>query len=200
MGSEVFCYELLLLGLLWLYVILAWAWPLARVLPGLPSPLRPFCHRVSALALLSHFLASSINPTVRPVSRQHKNQRSHALPRCRHRAPPAGDAPARSTPRPSSAPIPTVPIIPTVSPAKNSLVYFYIKILQRSSRMERPSRGGEKRTAVWASPHEERGSDGAVAPPMCAHRVVLHHGVVRREHQNLPLAPRSATGVSGVLP
>ena len=45
--------------------------------------------------------------------------------------------------------------------------------------MERPSRGGEKRTALWASPHEERGSDGAVAPPMCAHRVVLHRGVVR---------------------
>ena len=45
--------------------------------------------------------------------------------------------------------------------------------------MERPSRGGEKRTAVWASHHEERGSDGAVAPPMCAHRVVLHRCVVR---------------------
>jgi len=45
--------------------------------------------------------------------------------------------------------------------------------------MERASRGGEKRTAVWASPHEERGSDGAVAPPMCAHRVVLHRCVVR---------------------
>jgi len=45
--------------------------------------------------------------------------------------------------------------------------------------MERPSRGGEKRAAVWASPHEERGSDGAVAPPMCDHRVVLHRCVVR---------------------
>jgi len=45
--------------------------------------------------------------------------------------------------------------------------------------MEKPSRGGEKRTAVWASHHEERGSDGAVAPPMCDHRVVLHRCVVR---------------------
>src|SRR2546426_10483929 len=45
--------------------------------------------------------------------------------------------------------------------------------------MERSSRGGEKRTAVWASPHEERGSDGAVAPPMCDHRVVLYRCVVR---------------------
>src|SRR5712691_6415012 len=45
--------------------------------------------------------------------------------------------------------------------------------------MEKPSRGGEKRTAVWASPHEERGSDGAVDPPMCDHRVVLHRCVVR---------------------
>src|SRR5882672_5561737 len=45
--------------------------------------------------------------------------------------------------------------------------------------MEKPSRGGEKRTAVWASPHEGRGSDGAVAPPLCDHRVVLHRCVVR---------------------
>src|SRR6266849_5721959 len=45
--------------------------------------------------------------------------------------------------------------------------------------MERPSRGGEKRTAAWASYHEERGSDGAIAPPMCDHRVVLHRCVVR---------------------
>ncbi len=34
-------------------------------------------------------------------------------------------------------------------------------------------------TAVWASPHEERGSDGAVFPPRCAHRGVLHRCVVR---------------------
>ncbi len=45
--------------------------------------------------------------------------------------------------------------------------------------MERFSRGGEKVTAVWASPHEEPGSDGAVSPPMCDHRVVLHRCVVR---------------------
>ncbi len=45
--------------------------------------------------------------------------------------------------------------------------------------MERPSRGGEKRTAARASHHEERGSDGAIAPPRCAHRVVLHRCVVR---------------------
>ena len=36
-----------------------------------------------------------------------------------------------------------------------------------------------KGTAVWASPHEERGSDGAVSPPMCDHRVVLHRCMVR---------------------
>ena len=68
---------------------------------------------------------------------------------------------------------------PTVSPAKNSLVYFYINSLHRSSGMERPSRGGERRTAVWPSQHEERESDGAVSPPMCDHKVVLHHCVVR---------------------
>src|SRR5262245_17675690 len=38
--------------------------------------------------------------------------------------------------------------------------------------MEKPSRGGEKRTAVWASHPEERGSDDVVAPPVCDHRVV----------------------------
>jgi hypothetical protein len=40
--------------------------------------------------------------------------------------------------------------------------------------MEKPSRGGEKRTAVWASPHEERGSDDVVAPPVGDHKVVPH--------------------------
>jgi hypothetical protein len=45
--------------------------------------------------------------------------------------------------------------------------------------MERPSRGGEKRTTVWASHYEERGSDGAGAPPMCDHRVVLQRCVGR---------------------
>ena len=44
--------------------------------------------------------------------------------------------------------------------------------------MEKPSRGGEKRTAVWASPHEERGSDDVVAPPVGDHRVVPHRWVV----------------------
>ena len=32
---------------------------------------------------------------------------------------------------------------------------------------------------MCASHHEERGSDGAVSPPMCDHRVVLHRCVVR---------------------
>ena len=49
--------------------------------------------------------------------------------------------------------------------------------------MEKPSRGGEKRTAVWASHHEERGSDDVVAPPVGDHRVVPHRwGVVDRRH------------------
>jgi IS1 family transposase/transposase-like protein len=38
MVSDGLFYELLLLGLLWLYVMLAWAWPLARVIPGLTPP------------------------------------------------------------------------------------------------------------------------------------------------------------------
>ena len=44
--------------------------------------------------------------------------------------------------------------------------------------MEKPSRGGEKRTAVWASHPEERGSDDVIAPPVCDHRVVPHRWVV----------------------
>jgi len=44
--------------------------------------------------------------------------------------------------------------------------------------MEKPARGGEKRTAVWASHHEERGRDDGVAPPVCDHRVVPHRWVV----------------------
>ena len=44
--------------------------------------------------------------------------------------------------------------------------------------MEKPARGGEKRTAVWASHPEERGSDDVVAPPICDPRVVPHCWVV----------------------
>jgi hypothetical protein len=40
--------------------------------------------------------------------------------------------------------------------------------------MEKPSRGGEKRTAVWASHPEERGSNDVVAPPVGTPRVGPH--------------------------
>jgi hypothetical protein len=59
--------------------------------------------------------------------------------------------------------------------------------------MERPSRGGEKRTAVWAAPHEARGRDGAVAPPMCDHSVILHRCVVREWGH-----PSEAAGAPGL--
>src|SRR6516165_8191358 len=55
---------------------------------------------------------------------------------------------------------------------------FSINDLQRSSSMEKLSRGGEKRTAVWAAHPEERGSDEVAAPPICAPRVVPHRWVV----------------------
>ena len=44
--------------------------------------------------------------------------------------------------------------------------------------MEKLSRGGEKRTPVWAAHPEERGSDEVAAPPVCDPRVVLHRWVV----------------------
>jgi IS1 family transposase/transposase-like protein len=40
MVSDGFFYEFLLLGLLWLYILLAWVWPLACLIPALP-PLPP---------------------------------------------------------------------------------------------------------------------------------------------------------------
>ena len=109
MVSDGFFYELVLLGLLWLYVMLAWAWP-SRCVPGLQPP-TPSRHPVSAPATPSRFLASPTSPTVRPVSRRPRTQRPRHLPPHRHRSPPAGAARARSTPPASSAPIRTVPIM-----------------------------------------------------------------------------------------
>jgi len=44
--------------------------------------------------------------------------------------------------------------------------------------MEKPSRGGKKKTAVWASHPEERGRDDVVAPAVCDHTGVPHRWVV----------------------
>ena len=44
--------------------------------------------------------------------------------------------------------------------------------------LAKPSQGGEKRTAGWASHHEELCSDWVVSPHMCDHRVVPALGVV----------------------
>src|SRR5215471_8899597 len=55
---------------------------------------------------------------------------------------------------------------------------FYINNLYRSTSMREPSRGDEKRTAVWASHPEERGRDDVAAPPVCAPRGVPHCWVV----------------------
>ena len=55
---------------------------------------------------------------------------------------------------------------------------FCINSLHRSSSIGKPSPGGEKRTAVWASHPEERGSDAVVAPLVCDPRVVPHRWVM----------------------
>jgi hypothetical protein len=44
--------------------------------------------------------------------------------------------------------------------------------------MARPSQGGENRTAVEASRHEDLVSEGGVAPPVCTHLVVPERGMV----------------------
>src|SRR6266446_3963233 len=53
-----------------------------------------------------------------------------------------------------------------------------VNSLHRSSSMKKPLRGGKKRTAIWVSHHEERGSDDVVAPPVGDPRVVPHRWVV----------------------
>src|SRR5712691_3131661 len=50
---------------------------------------------------------------------------------------------------------------------------------RRASRVARPSQGGEKRTAGWASRHEDLVNDGVVAPHVFDHMVVPDRGVVR---------------------
>jgi|SRR5215813_9658960 len=58
-------------------------------------------------------------------------------------------------------------------------VYWPIYSFQRVSREARPKHGGENLLAVWPSPHEERCSDGAVAPHGCALLVGPDLGAVR---------------------
>ena len=54
-----------------------------------------------------------------------------------------------------------------------------INRFRRASRVARPSQGGEKRTAGWASRHEDLVNDGVVAPHVFDHMVVPDRGVVR---------------------
>jgi hypothetical protein len=58
------------------------------------------------------------------------------------------------------------------------LVCCHINSFQRAAGVARSCQGGEKTPAVWASHHEELCSDGAVAPPVCAHMVVPRRWVV----------------------
>jgi hypothetical protein len=53
-----------------------------------------------------------------------------------------------------------------------------INRFRRASRVARPSQGGEKRTAGWASRHEDLVSDGVVAAHVFDHMVVPDRGVV----------------------
>jgi hypothetical protein len=64
------------------------------------------------------------------------------------------------------------------APPTLPLVCCHIRSVCQVSSVARPEPGGEKRTAVWTSRPEDLGSDGGVAPPVCAHRVVPHRWVV----------------------
>src|SRR5215510_10681870 len=62
---------------------------------------------------------------------------------------------------------------------------FYINSLHRSSRVERPWPGGEKRRGGRASHHEELCSAWGVAPSVCDHRVLPERdGVSERCHSS----------------
>jgi len=75
--------------------------------------------------------------------------------------------------------LPNYPLIHLLyAPLTIPLVYCHINNFQRASSLAGPFQGGEMRTAVWASHHEELCSDGVVAPPVCAHMVVPHCWVV----------------------
>jgi hypothetical protein len=54
-----------------------------------------------------------------------------------------------------------------------------INRFRRAARLARPSPGGEKRTAVWASRHEVLVSNDVVSPPVCDPMVVPHGWAVR---------------------
>jgi len=69
--------------------------------------------------------------------------------------------------------------IPTVCSLEIPLEYCHINSFQREPSVARPERGGEKRTAMWASHHEELCSDGVVSPHVCDPMVVPHRWVVR---------------------
>ena len=124
-------FDELLLGLLWLYVMLAWAWPLARLLPGLtpPTPAPPPRQRSGDP---KPFPGLTHKPPCAACEQAAQDPAAPPPP-----APPPlitsrGAARARSTPPPSSAPIRTVPImagwgtaisrptaIPTAAPGGN---------------------------------------------------------------------------------
>src|SRR5262249_56253207 len=70
-------------------------------------------------------------------------------------------------------------------------VYCHINSFRRVSSGARPEHGGENRTAVWASHHEELCSDGIVAPHGFAPLVGPHLGVAL-ERGDLPGAAGDA--------
>ena len=101
MIPHLFFYQLVLLGLLWFFS--------CCMLPGLAKALRhsgdqwsPSCHRASAPATRSRFLASPASPPVPPVSRPTSMDPSRPVARHPARSPRVA-ARARWTPRGTSA-------------------------------------------------------------------------------------------------
>ncbi len=70
-----------------------------------------------------------------------------------------------------------MPLSLLYAPLTIPLVSGHSKSFQRASRVVKPSQGGAKRTAVWAAHHEERCSDGVIAPHVCDPMGVPHRWV-----------------------
>jgi hypothetical protein len=109
MVSDLFFYELLLLGLPWLWVMLHYAW-LSNRPAGEQRTSKPAKPPHQRSREPSPFPPSSTGLTVQPVSRRHRNQRPRHLPPRRQRPSLAGDAHARWRPPSISAPIRTMRI------------------------------------------------------------------------------------------
>jgi hypothetical protein len=144
MVSHLFFYQLTLIALVWLCVILQWAWP-SDSAAACPTTLAPHPHGHSAIVSTHPLQASPPSRPATPVSTPPLPARSP--PQLRHLAScPRGGAAARLTPRCISARTRPVPIaagwagaisgpmaIPVAVPGGSCCVWSVVAIFSRPS-------------------------------------------------------------------